>query len=98
MSNCDCLKTFLAKITENLKGQLSEKESATFRAEWQNAALIFEGNAMVMKVSVPVAYNYQRFKKSGEPHKNLTRDTVNMLMSYCPFCGCSLKSDEEHSA
>ena len=98
MSNCDCFTKTLERVGEKLKAQIPEKEAATLNAEWQNAALIFEGNTMVMKVSVPVAYNYQKFKKSGEPHKNVTKDTINILMNYCPFCGGGLKLDEGKAA
>jgi len=92
MSNCECFTKTLKRVNEKLKAQLFEKEAATLNAEWQNAAIIFEENTVVMNVSVPVSYNYQKFKKSGEPHKNVTKDTINILMSYCPFCGGNLST------
>jgi hypothetical protein len=98
MSNCKCFGGVLEKITDNLKGQLPEKEAATLKAEWQNAALVFEGNSMVSCVGMPVSYEYQKFKKSGEPHKNTTKDSVSMLMSYCPLCGEKIKKESDKEA
>jgi len=98
MSNCECLTTYLAKVEENLKSQLSEKEAATFECKWQNSTIILEKNSLVSAVVMPVAYEYQKFKKSGEPHKNTTKGDVGMRMSYCPLCGGSLKSEAKEQA
>jgi len=98
MSNCDCFTTYLAKVSEDLKGQLSAPEAETFECKWQNATFILRKTSLESAVVMPVAYEYQKFKKSGEPHKNTTKGDVSMTMSYCPFCGGGLKSDEGKAA
>ncbi len=95
MSQCKCFGVILEKVTENLRNQLPEKEQESFKARWENEALVMEDNSMALKVGIPVSYEYQKLKKSGEPMKNRTRDSVKLLMSYCPFCGCSLKKGDE---
>lgn len=93
MSECKCFDVMLEKVTENLREQLPEKEQASFKAQWENRAFVIEDDAMTTKIGLPVSYEYQKLKKSGEPHKNLTKGDVKMMMSYCPFCGCSLKKE-----
>jgi hypothetical protein len=98
MSNCKCFGEFLEKITENLKKQLPEKEAATLKAEWQNETLIFEEGGLEKRHFIPVAYEYQQFKKSGEPYKNVKKDTTSLLMSYCPLCGEKIKKESDKGA
>lgn len=91
MSECKCFDEILAKVTENLKGQVPESERESFEASWENQAIVVTDDALVTKIGLPVRYEYRRVKKSGEPYKAATKGSVNMMMSYCPFCGTSLK-------
>lgn len=34
-----------------------------------------------------IEYSYFAMKKNGERHKNKSKDTVKLSMSYCPMCG-----------
>jgi hypothetical protein len=98
MSNCKCFVEFLERITEDLKGQLPKNEAATLKVAWQNASLFLDGNALVSAVTLPVSYEYQKFKKSGEPHKNTTKGGDSLLMSYCPLCGEKIKKESDKGA
>lgn len=95
MSEHKCFDVMLDKVAENLRQQLPEKERASFKAQWENRAFVIEGDVMTTKIGLPVSYEYQKLKKSGEPHKSLTKGDVKMMMSYCPFCGESLKEKEQ---
>lgn len=95
MSKCKCFGVMLEKVTENLREQLPEKERDSFKARWENKALVMEENTMTTTVGIPVSYEYQKLKKSGEPHKNTTKGDVKMMMSFCPFCGADLKDQKE---
>jgi len=92
MSECKCFNVMLEKVSENLRGQLPAKEAESLKARWGNEALVMEENSMTLKIGIPVAYEYQKLKKSGEPQKNRTKKEVKLMMSYCPFCGISLKN------
>jgi hypothetical protein len=98
MSNCKCFAEFLEKITENLKVQLPEKEAATLKAEWQNEGIFFGGGEMSKRAFMPVAYEYQQFKNSGEPYKNIKKGTTDLLMSYCPLCGEKIEKESDKEA
>src|SRR5690554_4187921 len=94
MSLCKCFDQLRAKVTDHLKEQLPHKEAESLKASWTNEALVMGDGEMTTMVGVPVSYEYQKLKKSGEPHKNLTRGEVKMMMSYCPFCGANLKGEQ----
>lgn len=98
MSQCKCFDTMMEKISENLRNQLPAKERESFKARWENEALVMEENSMTLKVGIPVSYEYQKLKKSGEPMKNRTKGDVKIMMSYCPFCGESVKGEQEAAA
>jgi hypothetical protein len=98
MSNCKCFAELLEKITEDFKSQLSEKEAATLTVEWKNASLFLQGNSLASAVTLPVSYEYQKFKKSGEPHKHTARGQDSLLMSYCPLCGEKIKKESDKEA
>lgn len=91
MSECKCFGVMLEKVSENLRDQLPEKEAESFNARWGNEALVMEEKSITFKVGIPVSYEYQKLKKSGEPQKNRTKGDVKIMMSYCPFCGANLK-------
>ena len=95
MSECKCFDVMLEKVAENLREQLPANERESFEAQWDNQAFVIEGDAMTKKVGLPVSYEYQKRKKSGEPHKSRTKGDVKMMMNYCPFCGESLKKKAE---
>ncbi len=94
MSEHKCFDEMLGKVTENLRGQLPASEQESLKAQWENCAFVIEGNAMTTKIGLPISYEYQKRKKSGEPHKNATKGDVKMMMNYCPFCGERLKKAE----
>jgi len=98
MSRCKCFADTLQLVTDNLKEQLPSEEAATLKTEWQGAMLVFEENGIKSKMGMPVAYEYQKFKKSGEPHRNMTKGTTSLLMIYCPLCGGILKPDEQEQS
>ena len=95
MSECKCFDEILEKVTENLKGQLPEREAASFDAEWQNKSIVLGEKELTTRIGLPISYEFQKIKKSGEPYKNLTKDSIKVMMSYCPFCGESLKKEQK---
>lgn len=95
MGECNCFEVMMQKGSENLRCQLPGKEAETFKACWENKVFVLEENSMTSKIGIPISYNYQKFKKSGEPHKNITRGDVKIMMSYCPFCGVPLTKEQD---
>ncbi|MBB5320444.1 hypothetical protein [Marinobacter oulmenensis] len=93
MSECKCFDEVLAKVANKLRGRIPESESASFKADWQNKTIVFGEEELTTKIGLPISYEFQKIKKSGEPHKNLTKDSINVFMNYCPFCGTSLKEE-----
>ncbi|HCP22321.1 hypothetical protein [Spongiibacter sp.] len=98
MSECKCFDEVLGKVTDNLKGQLPENEAASFEAEWQNKSIVLGEKELTTKIGLPISYEFQKIKKSGEPYKNLTKDSIKVMMIYCPFCGESLKKSDKEQA
>ena len=95
MSECKCFDEMLSKINNHLKDQLPPEEAGSLKTSWTNQSLVMMDEEMTTKVGVPISYEYQKLKKSGEPHKNLTRGDVKIMMSYCPFCGADLEDLKE---
>jgi hypothetical protein len=95
MSECNCFDEVLGKVTENLKSQLNPKEAESFEADWKNKAIILGEKALESKVGLPIAYEFQKFKSSGEPYKRTTKDDIKVMMSFCPFCGEGLKKKSD---
>ena len=84
---CNCFDEIIKKVREPLK------EKNELDIKWQNGVFFFneENNApCVLKVES----EYRRVKTNGEPYRNKTKDIVNVIMKYCPFCGEILKEEK----
>ncbi len=84
---CDCLKTVLEKIEGNLK---PKGEVLDFKIRWKGQVLRFDGGC---PVGLYVESEYRNIKNNGTPYKNLTKSEKFVAMSFCPFCGESLKEE-----
>lgn len=81
---CNCFNEIIEKVKESLK---DKKE---LNISWQNEVFFFseENNApCVLKVES----EYRRVKTNGLLYANKTKESVNVIMKYCPFCGELIK-------
>ena len=87
---CNCQKETLKRVTEKLEASANEAEGGKiegFSADWENKSFILSGPSAGVHVPMKVAYEYQGFKVNGQKKQRLTKDTVSLFMTYCPFCG-----------
>ncbi len=82
---CNCIETVLEEIKEKLK---PKKEVLEFKVDWQGRVLRFDGGC---GVGLYAESEYRDIKKNGDPFLNKTKDKHFVAMSFCPFCGESLK-------
>ena len=87
MAKCDCFEKNLSIITEKLRTELPDG-ATEFEVSWTGAALFFSGD--YVPVNPEVNYQYRAMKTNQTPAKNLTKKTIKILCSYCPFCGREL--------
>ena len=88
---CDCLETVL----KNVEDQVKPKEQVLdWKADWKDSVFRFDGGC---GVGLRVEYEYRHIKKDKTPYKNLKKSDVFIAMSYCPFCGKSMKKEEKVS-
>ena len=86
---CNCLETVLKK----LEGQLKPKGKVLdFKCDWQGRVLRFDGGC---GVGLYVESEYRNIKKDGTPFANKKKNSNFVAMSFCPFCGESLKVENK---
>lgn len=88
---CNCMDEMLQMATERVKPNLPEHNPATLKFEWQNKMIRLDGSKNT--VMLPISIQYRRTKAGGSEYKNTTKDTINMAMTYCPFCGVEIEKE-----
>jgi len=86
---CNCFETVLENVSKVLK---PKKEVLDFKCDWKGQVLRFDGGC---GVGLYVEKEYRSIKKDGTPFANKTKDEHFIALSFCPFCGKSLKEEEE---
>lgn len=80
---CDCIRSLEERTKEK-----TTTENPTWKIiehSFANKALFFDKDA-VIKIIVPIEVDYKFTKKNGELSR-LNHAKVNMMATYCPFCG-----------
>ncbi|HFD4079508.1 hypothetical protein P3632_22015 [Vibrio parahaemolyticus] len=91
MSKCNCFEENLNKIKEHIKEDLPS-DITEFKANWDGAAFILSGDRV--PVNPKVNYEFRGTKRDGSPAKRLTKVSVRVFCSYCPFCGRKLGEEK----
>lgn len=86
--NCNCLEKVKGELEEVLK---PKKEVLDFKCDWKGRVFRFDGGC---DVGLYIESEYRSIKKDGTPYANKTKNENFVAMSFCPFCGKSLKKDE----
>jgi len=95
MSGCKCFSNMLDKVKEQLMPQIPEGATEVdFR--WQDATFFLDGGDY-SPVNPKVQVKYRKPKKGGGHAKSVTKDSISILCTYCPFCGRKLDKDSEKS-
>lgn len=87
--NCNCLNEVKEKLAEKLK---PNEEVLNFKCDWKGTVLRFDGGC---GVGLYIESEYIKIKKDGTPFANKTKNENFVAMSFCPFCGKSLKKDDK---
>lgn len=82
---CNCLIEVKEKLAEKLK---PKKEVLDFKCSWKGEVLRFDSGC---GVGLYIESEYRSIKKDGTPFANKTKNENFIAMSFCPFCGQSLK-------
>lgn len=89
MSKCNCFDENLERIKERVIAQLPD-DATDLKVEWEGYSFFFSGDRVPVNPKVNI--EYRKMKKDKTPAKNLTKESVRMLCSYCPFCGRELEN------
>lgn len=96
MGKCTCFEDALQKVKQHVAAKLPTG-ATEFEVEWENMAFILAAGDYP-SVNPRVAYSYRQQKRDGTPAKNLTKGTLSMFCSYCPFCGRKYEKDGKEAA
>lgn len=77
---CECFK----KITDLVEKSLEGKNEVS--VEWQNQTIFFNNKPHAPTV-LKIDTEYRQRKVNGQPYRNKTKDSINVILKYCPFCG-----------
>lgn len=91
MSQCNCEKVFLDKISEHIKAKLPDG-SERFDIAMPQYKFSLTNEGIKSLVVIDVKGEYYAPKKAGG-FKRVKVDTF-ISCNYCPFCGVSLKDSE----
>lgn len=89
MSKCNCFDENLERIKEQVIAHLPDG-ATDLRVEWKGRTFFFSGDRLPVNPRVNI--EYRKMKKDKTPAKHITRDSVGILCSYCPFCGRELEN------
>lgn len=87
---CNCLKEVSAKMETHQKKQIGMEKVYSFEnIGFDHQSLIFGSDSGFtgMAIGLPFTIEYWAKKKDGSKATRLTKDTVKVFMTYCPFCG-----------
>lgn len=87
---CTCFRDSAVNMDNHINESLGKKDErvSDYSGKFENGMLIMSGTcAGSLEVMLGYKYEYQGFKVNGEPKKNLTKGTISLQMSFCPFCG-----------
>ena len=96
MEKCTCFDDLLEKVKTHIKSKLPEN-TTEFYAEYENVSFVLASGDFPL-VNPRIKYEYRQMKRDGSPAKNLTKDSVTMFCSYCPFCGRKYEKDGKEAA
>ena len=83
---CNCLNETLTEVMGKVADSLSENaDKSTLKVEYKNRFLRFDGKEN--NVMIGISFDYYKVKKDTTHAKNKTKGSINLAMSYCPFCG-----------
>ena len=81
---CNCFDELLEVARKPLEGK-NELE-----VKWQNRVFFLSGEPNAPTV-LKIEREYRGVKVNGQPCKNKTKDSVNVVLKFCPFCSVQIK-------
>lgn len=84
---CNCFNEVLQKIEDRLR---PKNKVLDFKVDWKGKVFRLDGG---LGVGLYVESEYRKIKKDGTPFSNKTKSDHFVGMSFCPFCGKSLKEE-----
>jgi len=83
---CQCIERIESATMDRLKEKHPERKliEEGDSGEIQNQSFMLDGSGT--KLYVPLKYRYTFTKKDGSESAERS-DTVNILFTFCPFCG-----------
>ena len=77
---CECFK----KTIELVKKQLEGKNEV--EVEWEHRTFFFDGKEHAPTV-LKVNTEYRGIRTNGEACKNKTKNSLSIILTFCPMCG-----------
>jgi hypothetical protein len=88
---CNCIKEVEKKTSEFLKNKIGDKIGTIISEEFESKSMLIDDGKWIL--SLPFRLEYYRKKKDGTSETKVLTHTVNIMPTYCPFCGVKLKPD-----
>jgi hypothetical protein len=86
---CNCIEESVKKTTEHLKSIINNKREEIYEfiySDYEHHSFLF-GEKTDDIIAMPFKFTYIRLKTNGFPENKRTTLKVNILPTYCPFCG-----------
>lgn len=90
---CNCATTVLESVEKHVLTSAGEIVPDSLTGDFVNKVLRFDGKKN--NIMVPTKFSYTRITDKGVPYKKQTHETINISMSYCPFCGASYDIEDK---
>lgn len=85
--NCKCFDTVKDKAVQKVvDGTRKKIVEGSVTAKWRGEMYRLS-DKISAEVMLSVETEMRLIKKDGKPEQRLTKQQVNVAMSYCPFCG-----------
>ena len=81
---CKCFDLIKDETIKYVKKELPKHQE--FKAKFENKFFFFGENKPKIPVTIPLSISYRGIKNNGEPCKNLSTKSHQIIMSFCPFC------------
>lgn len=83
---CDCIKDIETKVKQEINPKYSELKGVCF----SNKSWLLEGKVKGAVLSQPITIDYAKTTKGGK--EIWKTDTIQIVPTYCPFCGQKLET------
>lgn len=86
---CDCISEITLRLKTDITEKILKKDEGFIKLESANFAhrILALSGSTVNPPSVALDFEYEYLRKLKNGKEKIKKDSINMLPSFCPFCG-----------